>query len=809
MPPELPRCRRCGRTPEPESVGGLCCRCVITGYLVEGDETLRAEFAVMEGPLKSWLANPENRDVAFQQLHDDERARRLQVAGFGNHVFAEPLVRAIDEAVERHGRLLGAMERAVAKLLAASAGKLAGARGAADLSMGLPSDQLKLAVRGIATGRFDAVRAVRVEEVIRLVSFPWCSQLSRRVPRLGEVSAEAVRSALDQAAGGGAPLVAQLNVCVVHAASCIGPEEALELSDLASHAGLTSAELAGMCEEVSGARPIGQILRRGSGVIDVDALNELLAFKRARGWLGFEFDPRLIELIESLGHELAAAKDPWVRWALSSAITGRDAARMSALLADMGEGRRVRASVLAKVRTAGLLRGTDAQSAFRDERAPCSDGGYALEVFSKCFGEELSGRPVPSPLDAWYARARSDYFADASALASLPDVRPVLMSLRGRRDLPDWLEDFVNGLVDYGWREMRRQAEGHRQGWLVDLVEQVTPGRADPRLAERVSSLLTPDRRALLEKLSERALTVGNPPWYLVGRDPQADFCLKEAAFKCGFLGEEEFTRAIQTHSRPIWENPEASAEELKEVKALCQRCGKSMLGRLQGAEVRTRTLEAFRRADWRGMLAAERVEASELPHDSVPAGVLSPLAAVSWAVAATLALFMVGDLLLGGSSATPASPAVPKPVAGTAPWQPVSIDLAAGVWSRLPGRGDAWARRASADELASIIPGAGAAAGGVTRGWAAEFVRRFGASIGGPPSLEDGRPVGGVVATPGGRAIPADKVSFRLPIDKAEADALGGPRESSPWKQSDADISGARRPVVVVLEIPEGLSRE
>lgn len=792
-------CRRCGKVLDAEAMSGLCSPCVIRAYLADGDDALLPDFIGLGiPPVAQWfLANP---DEAFSQLHDEGRMKRLKAAGLSNHHFAEQLTAAIDATVSRLGGTLDPSERAAARLLAASAGKLTAVHGQWMLMPDLPADQRRVAVAALADGRFDAVRGIDPAQLVCLAAQPWCSQLRGARQWFAGATAEAVRRGLDRIAGGGSSAITRLNVCLVHAASCIGDEDDFELRELAEAAGLTDAELHAMRAEVSGRATPAHVLRPGTGTRDAAALAQHAAFRRAREWLGFDLDLNALDEIDRLCAELPAVTDQWVRWAFSSAMVGPAWERMLGLLVGLGDGRKSREAVLAAARRSGLLAGKAAEEAFRAETAAVAGGGYELRVFSQLFEQELKGRQAPGNVAAiisWYERARADYFADASALGRLPTVGGVLRELRGHEDLPYWLGDLVAGLADFEWKEMLAEAERGGHGWIVRLVEQVIPQREDPRLSERVRALLPADDLGLLRELARRAAPGSSPPWYALRLDAGADFRMREAAFACGFLGEPEFKAAIAAHAKPIWDNQEASPDEAKTLKALCTRCGRSMLGRLRDAEPRLRTLESFRRSDWRGMLEAERVEASGLPLRSVPTAILSPVAAISFAAAAVLSCVLIGILLLGGSADRPQ--VIVRAAAKSPPWTSPQMDLRDG-WVLVAGSKVRWARRIPADEIARLVPSSVRGAGDrVGKGVALEFADRYRAALNGPG--------GRVKVSAGTRPIDAGKVTVSLPATQSEATACPGIREDEAWILGDADAPATRRWIVIILEVPPGAS--
>lgn len=813
MPPNASGCRRCGTVLEQDALSVVCSSCIIRGYLVDGEEGLLADFTGLgPAPIAQWLHR--NADEAFRQLHDAARARRLQVTGLPQHQFTEQLAQAIDSVVARRGGSLEDSERAAARLLAASVGRLNAVLGHWSLLPELSAEERKAAVAGFADGRFDAVRGIDPARLLGLAAQPWCSHAGGGTQRqwISAAAAEAVRSGLARLTGGGPSAIAQLNACLVHAAACIGDEDDFELEDLAGAAGVTLDHLKAMRAEVAGqAKPV-RLLQPGAGRRDPKTLDEHAAFRRARTWLGFNLDLHALDGIDQLNAELPGIVDPWVRWAYATAMQGPTWERMLSILLQLGAGRKVRESVLAEARRSGLLAGKPAEAVFEQETAAVSGGGYELRVFRNLFELELKGKPTPSGVGgvaSWYDRARAAYFADAAAIGSLAPVRPMLRELRGQPGLPPWLEDLVSGLADFEWSEMLGQAEAMGRGWLVRIVEQVMPGREDPRVAERVRSLLSADDQNLLRELARRAAPGGNPPWFGIKLDAGAEFRLKEAAFASGFIGEPAFKEAIVSHSRPLWDNRDASPDECRTLKALCERCGRSMLGRLRDAEPRSRTLDAFRRSNWRGMLEAECVESSGLPNQAVPMGVVGVSAACAWALALVLACFLAIVLLLGGSTVAPvvmgAAPAQVSP-----PWQSPELDLTKAGWKRVSDVSgqSAWARRVPAAELRSLLPaGTDAADGRVSRGEALEFVRRFQARLIGP----SGDPRGLVRCEVDSRTITwdAEKVIVSLPASTAEMASMATADEA--WIDDGASApfdTGIRRSVIVKVGIPQVDSR-
>jgi hypothetical protein len=776
-------------------MSGRCSNCIIRGFLVEGDESMLPDFVGFGPPrVGEWFS--ENPEEAFRQLHDQQRIARLHRAGLANHHFVAALTKEADAMVARRGGSLLPHERSVAVLLAASVGGLM--RGQAVVMQDLPAEQRRAAVAAMAEGRFDAVRGLEPGVLVGLAAQPQWSRLPANLEWFSRMTAKAVLHGLERASDGGGSAVAKLNVCLVHAAACIGDDGAFELDDLATAAGMAPGELGALVEEVRGRAKPMRVLRPGTGTCDIAVLNDHPHFVRARQWLGVELDPRALEVVRQLGTELASVSDPWVRWAYRSAMAGPTADRMLSLLVDRGEQRRERTVILSEARRRGVLAGESARQVLHDEASGVMAGRAELNVFTSIFEQELELSRPPALADfgglgQWYERALTAYFAGASSLGNLPPVEAVLLPLAGQADLPDWLRVIVARLDDDRWNDMRLDAQRYGRQWLVDLVAQEIPERQERSFVLQLSSLLADDDRAVLRDFASRVRERGNPPWYALDLSPKGpglQFRLMEAAFECRLIPEAQFRDSIVQHSRPIWSSPALSPEDRERARKLCERCGRFMLKRLIDAEPRRQTLDAFRRADVHGMLASARIEASGLPYRSVPTQVISPVAAAGWIAASLLVAIMVADLWLGGRGGAPA--AAVAPATGIKALESRHHTLDKNKWKVISGAssgGTRLARLFDERELAELVPGSAPAAGNVAYGWAQEFADRFGDSLRGP---------GSKLVVPGGRAIDPGKVTIRLPSDASEAMGF------RPWMQADAEDAVKRKPVVLVLEYQE-----
>lgn len=786
-----------------EELSPRCFPCTIRAYLVEGDESLQSDFALINAAvISAWFE--KHLAEAFRQLHQEDRLRRLRAAGMSPEQFVAPLTSAIESTVKRVGAGLDDSERAAAQLLAASMLKWGGAPGSWLLMPELPIDQRRIAVSAMADGRFDAVRGVHPGQLVRLAAHPALSQMrvAERSKWIGSLAAGAVRAGLARMSGGAPSAIAQFHLCVVHAAACLGDDDEFVLGDLAEAAGLSPQDLQAMRAEVSGAAGLSLVLRPGRGTRRVDELVELPVFRRAREWLGFDLDLRDLDWIDRLQAELPKLEDPWLQWAYAASISGPQWDRMLRLMVELGEGRRSRPTVLDSVRRAGLLEGPGAEDVLRGELDLHGGPGYESRVFRRLLELELRGLAAPAGAEAllaWFEQCRVLYFNQASTLASLPSVHSILRGLRAHPSLPQWLADLVAGLADHEWEQMEAAADrfSPMRGWLVRVAEQLVPERRDPRLAQRIAEMLSAEDQNLLRDLARRAGTGGSPPWFAIRLDPYAEFRIKEAAFQCEFLDEAAFKAAIVAHCRPLLEACDATPEEARSLKILCERCGRFMLKRINDAQPRSRTLDAFRRGDWRGMLDADRVEASGLGETALHEPLVGTVAKASWAVALLLSAALASVLVFGGvgSVAGPAPRIVAAPVKGERAvfdlpdWSPSPLG---------PGSPGRWAVLVAPDRMELLLPGAAGAGGGlVSRAAAGEYAARLEKWLSGFPE--------GVRVRAGGRPVRPGRLRASLPASPAEAGAAA--KDLDPkgyWLKGDADIPGSRRRVIVIIEAPQ-----
>ena len=795
-PPSQRSCRSCSGSVPPGAT--FCTSCAVLEYLFKGDEAAFNDFLGLQPQdIARYLErDPQN---AYRLTHDKALEERLRKADLRADHFAPQVAAAIDATVQRVGLGADPVHQVAARLLAASMMKWGGGVGTWLVLPDLPAEQRRMAVADIALGRFDVPRQASAAQLARLTADPNCSQLRRSSPWISNLTADAARLGLDVLCRpAGLSAIAELNACLVHAAACVPSEDDFQLADLAAAGGTDVDTLQAMRRELVEQVGSVRLSRPGSGRRDIATLEVQPEFRRAREWLRFDLDLAGLDRIDRLCAELPQQSDPWIRWAYEAAISGSTSSRMLGLLVDIGEERRTRAVVLDKAMRAGLLNGAAALAAFRSETAAAQARGYELQVFSKLFELWLQGRGSEGSgdiLKPWFEAARSEYFRSAAALNALPSVAQLLRDLLELPDQPRWLVDLAQGLADFEWKQQRTAANAAGALWLFELVEQAIPERSDPKRSVQAFETLRTEDRAMLAELARRAQRGGGgAPWYTLDLGEDVELRLREAAFAANFLDEAGFRPAIVKHIARIRASRDMPVTEQERVKSLSERCARFMLGRLKNAQPRSRTLEAFRLGDWRGMLEGERVVDLGLPMNGVPQSIPSPVAIAAWSMAILLTIVLLGMVVLGGVSPQASASAGNFPAAGAvkrwAEVRPAVLQLDPKDWSPVQGSPRCWVRRMTADELVALVPEcADSPTAKVQRDVALTCAERMKASVAGYIGIQ----------SPGssGPAVPVGKIVVRVPHD--------GEGQQGSWAAQAPANRLERRPVDLVIEFPEG----
>jgi len=794
-PPSSRGCRSCAGSVSAGTT--FCASCAVLEYLFKGDDAAFNDFLGLQPQdiARCLERDPQN---TYRLTHEKALEERLRKADLRADHFAPQVAAAIDATVQRVGLGADPVHQVAARLLAASMMKWGGGAGNWLILPDLPAEQRRMAVADIASGRLDVPRQASAGQLARLAADPNCSQLRRSSPWISDLTADAARLGLDVLCRpAGLSAIAELNACLVHAAACVPSDEDFQLADLAAAGGTDVDTLQAMRRELVEQAGAVRLSRPGPGRRDVATLEVQPEFRRAREWLRFDLDLAGLDRIDRLCAELPQQSDPWVRWAYETAISGPTSSRMLGLLVELGEERRTRAVVLDKAMRAGMLGGPAALTTFRAEVAAAQARGYELQVFSKLFEPWLQGRGPEGSADIlkpWFEAARTEYFRSAAALGALPSVVQVLHDVLQLPDQPRWLVELAQGLADFEWKQQRTAAYAAGAGWLFELVEQSIPERSDPKRAAQAFDTLRAEDRAMLSELTRRAQRGGGAPWYLLDLGDDVELRLREAAFAAGFLDEAGFKPSIVKHIARIRASRDMPAADQERVKALSERCARFMLGRLKNAQPRSRTLEAFRLGDWRGMLEGERVVDLGLPMNGVPQSISSPVAMTAWSMAILLAIVLLGMVLFGGASpdASAGAGSLPTeaPVTRWSEVRPAALQLDAKEWSPVQGSPRAWVRRMTSDELVALVPEcADGRAGKVQRAVALACAERMQASFAAYNGIE----------SPGsaGPAVAPGKIVVRMPHD--------GEGKDDAWTLEAPANSLERRPVELIIEFPEG----
>lgn len=794
-PPSPRGCRSCGGS---VSAGTTFCNsCAVLEYLFKGDEAAFNDFLGLQ-PAEVAPRLEEDVSKTYRLTHDESIEQRLQRAGHLPVHFSPQIAKAIERTVDRFRVGVDPVHWLAAKLFAASRMTWGGGSGSWLIRPELPDKQRRMVVADIADGKLDVPCQVTAGELVRLVANPNCSQLRHHAPWVFTLTGDAAKRSLSSlSTAAELSAIAQLNACLVHAAACVPSDDDFRLADLAAAGGTDIDTLQAMRRELVEQGSITRLSRPGAGRRDIAELEVQPEFRRAREWLRFDLDLAGLDRIDRLCAELPQQSDPWVRWAYEMAISGSTSAPMLGLLEGLGEERRTRAAVLDKAMRAGLLGGPAALAAFRAEAAAAPALGYELQVFSKLFELSLQGRGPEGSADIlkpWFEAARAEYFRSAAALGALPSVVQVLHDVLQLPDQPRWLLDLAQGLADFEWNAQRKAAKAAGVGWLFELVEQSIPERSDPKRSAQAFETLRTQDRAMLSELARRAQRGGGAPWYLLDLGDDVELRLREAAFAAGFLDEAGFKPAIVKHIARVRASRDIPAADQERVKALSERCARFMLGRLKNAQPRSRTLEAFRLGDWRGMLEGERVADLALPMNGVPQRISSPVAIAAWSMAILLATVLVGMVSFGGASPDVSAGAGNLPSDGPVErWsevRPAVLQLDAKEWSPVQGSPRCWVRRMTPDELVALVPGcADVRTGKFQRAVALACAERMQASF----AAYSG------VRSPGssGPPVPPGKIIVRIPHD--------GEGKGDAWTLESPVSLLERLPVELVIEFPEG----
>ncbi|NBX33267.1 MAG: hypothetical protein EBR07_11180 [Planctomycetes bacterium] len=202
--------------------------------------------------------------------------------------------------------------------------------------------------------------------------------------------------------------------------------------------------------------------------------------------------------------------------------------------------------------------------------------------------------------------------------------------------------------------------------------------------------------------------------------------------------------------------------------------------------------MDAFRRADWRGMLEGERAPTVIIPFENVPQRIWSPVAAACWFIAAAAATAIMFAIV------PPAHSAIPVPtkdvlamatVAGT----PTRFDADKGAnpWTKVPGIG--WSHVLDDSELRRLLPIARIdALGAVSAAVALEACSRMQAEFSGYSE--------GLLLPGESTSLTASKFVVRLPKTADEAKSAGA---STVWTETSRVSEGTstRQRVMLLLE--------
>ena len=459
---------------------------------------------------------------------------------------------------------------------------------------------------------------------------------------------------------------------LLHATALLGEDDRIVRRDLLAASGHGEDSLARLVAATRGEGAIESLRLRGHGMPRVEALLADAGFKRAAEWLGVQadFDPEVIAMAAQLGEMASQHPDPWVRWACGQASSGEAIDPMFDALRPLGTaGIRDRSAVLSAVIRAGLLT-PDSVRVLDSELESCGDlSGKANEVsaFRVLFDRRARQRDpalLPFRLRNWYQAAESAYMRGAGELASLNEVDAALIDAAQSEEVGPEIAELVRQIqADIA---KRVDVEARRQGrlWLVRLTRHCADHEGDTRHWDGGARILTDEDITDLRSLVRSSRDPVASSWFMAKLQGTSEFRFAEAAFRLRMLGdddsrtEDEFKKRINAHYRLIREAPGLSQAERDELKELCERCGRHILGgsRITDSQPRGATLEAFRRGDARGMLRGEMRDGDPLglPFRTVPTAFVSRTALIAWGAAAILLLVLAGILVLGGETLPP-----------------------------------------------------------------------------------------------------------------------------------------------------------
>lgn len=605
-------------------------------------------------------------DLAFTVLWDEERARRLAQTG-PKREYAAPLLASIDHVLALRGMGLDPLTANAAWLMAASLHAQDGVLRDWPRIDGLQPAARRTAVSGMQSGRFDEARAIDPSRLLGLLLNPAASQRRAAGDPLPARAAEAVRAAMAQA--GAAQLFGKINACMLHATALLSEDDRIVRRDLLAASGHGEDSLARLVAAARGEGAIESLRLRGHGMPRVDALLADAGFKRAAEWLGVQadFDPEVIAMAAQLGELASQHPDPWVRWACGQASSGEAIDPMFDALRPLGTaGIRDRSAVLSAVIRAGLLT-PDSVRVLESEIEGCGDlRGKANEVaaFRVLFERRTRHRDpslLPFRLRDWYQAAESAYVRGATELASLPQVNAILVEAAKSEEVGPEIAELVRQIQAENDAAVDREARRQGRLWLVRLIRHCAAHEGDTRHWDAGARILTDEDITDLRSLVRSSRDPVASSWFTAKLQGTSEFRFAEAAFRLRMLGdddartEEDFKRRINGHYRLVRDAPGLSQAERDELKELCERCGRHILGgsRIADSQPRGATLEAFRRGDARGMLRGEMRDGDPLglPYRAVPTAFVSRTALIAWGAAAVLLLVLLGILFLGGEA--------------------------------------------------------------------------------------------------------------------------------------------------------------
>lgn len=780
-------------------------------------ESLQRYLEGVEAPGSPWVLEASEDvvrrvltsrpDLGFRLVHEPSWQDRLRDAGFRIEDFTEPLVSAIDAVIAEAGN--GRPDEftiAASRLLAASVLRWGGARGDWLVPASMPLADRRAAVESMREGKFAVASSLPPSALARLLLEPASSAFaSGRGKWLSDVTAAAVRTSVARLVSQARPGSAlQVRLCTVHAAVLLADAESLDRDDLLAAAGLDRAALSRIESELRGGTGAAALASKGSRAPDVAALRRFPEFQRAADWLGFRFDPAVLELVAVLEQELDLIADPWVRLVATEALGGVASERVIELLTTAGSARGDRFNCLSIASEAGLLSGDEARRIVAKELQDRGAVGTPARLFSVVFAlrSDAPGlASIPPEVVEWYRRAESCYFRDPDSCRSFPDPAPLLESMIAGNAVPQALSAVAAAHADALVRSARASAEAAGRTWLFDFVQRCASLPRDPSMWDAGRGVLLEEDHGVLRDLVRAMREQPAQRWYAIVLPKAREYRFAESAHALGVLPPGEFRRLVDRAAARVLAAEGLVPDDRQRLERHVARIQAYLAGASGATSPRSSALDAFRREDARDLLRAEETPDIALPHNPVPTSIASPAAVAAWAVAASMALVLLGQLLLGGSR-LPASVADPS-VDRAAVAEPASVrsrawEPAAG-WApiRLPHGVSVQLPAGELRRLLPVLPSDRLDASILTIAEAQELVARLAEEI---KSFPDGARI---VAS--SSPVAADRLIVRLPrgIDET-GEAVDPP--SPMWKERDVarvqpGSDAPQRPVRIVIE--------